>query len=370
MKKQILYVGLDVDDQAYHGHARAGSGTEEFEFKCKSSSSALAVKLQEFTEKGYEVKSCYEATYLGFSLRRELKKAGFECEVIAPSLIPKKPGDRVKTDKLDSRNLSEYFKNNQLTIVRVPNEEQESVRDLVRSRVFLKKQTKGVKLHILALCRRLGWRYREAGKTTSYWTGPHRAWLEKEIKQIKDRALKFNFVQLTDHLKILEQQIKSYDSEIEAISRTPDYKSKVDALRCYRGIDSFTAMIFATEIWDANRFAHPRQLTAYAGLKIKEDTSGGHEKKYRITKMGNPFLRTAAVEVCQSVFTFPKISKRLKQSRLAVDKKYIDIADRCMRRLHKKSTHMLYSGKQKNKIKVACARELLCFIWESLKAAA
>lgn len=369
MQEQILYIGLDVDDQAYHGHGRLSEGKEEFEFKCKSSASSLIVKLREFKKKGYEIRTCYEATYLGFSLHRDLKKSGFECEVIAPSLIPKKASDRVKTDRLDSRKLSEYFKNNQLTTVKVPNEEQESVRDLVRSRVFLKGHVKGVKLHILSLCRRLGWRYREAGKTTSYWTNPHRAWLEKEIKQVKDRALKFNLVQLTDNLKVLEQQIESYDVEIEGISRTPLYKPKVDALCCYRGIDTLTAMVFTTEIWDANRFPHPKQLVSYSGMDIIEDSSGGEEKKYRITKMGNHFLRTAAVEASQTVFQPPKISKRLKQSRLGVEDKYIAIADRAMRRLHKKSTRMLYGGKQKNKIKVACARELLCFVWESLKAA-
>jgi transposase len=105
-------------------------------------------------------------------------------------------------------------------------------------------------------------------------------------------------------------------------------------------------------------------------MDLIESSSGGKEKKYRMTKMGNRYLRTMAIEASQSAFFPPTLSKALKQRRQGVDGKYIDIADRCMKRLHKKSTHLLYSGKLKNKIKVACARELLSFVWESLKAAA
>lgn len=370
MNEQILFLGVDVDDKAFHAHGRFSNGEREVEFKCKPRASALVQKLKEFREKGYQVKTCYEATYLGFSLHRELKKMDFECDVIAPSLIPTKPGDKVKTDKLDSRKLSEYYKNEQLTIVRVPSSEQESIRDLIRSRIFIKKQVKAVKLHILSMCRRLSWQYREPGTTLDYWTIPHRAYLEKQIRELSDPALKFNIVRLIEHLKSLESQVENYDSEIKRIAIGPEYKKKVEALCCFRGIDILTAMVFIVEIWDVNRFDHPKRLASYSGMDLIEDSSGGKEKKYRMTKMGNSFLRTAAIESCQNALQPPRISKLLKKRRASVEMKYIEIADRCMKRLHKKATRMLYAGKMKSKIKVACARELLCFVWESLRAAA
>lgn len=369
MKKPILFIGLDVDDNAYHGGGLSEDGKTEIEFKCKPTVGALVQRLKKYQEQGYQLKVCYEATFVGFSLSRDLKRQGFECDVIAPSLIPKKPGEKVKTDRLDGKKLARYYRSDDLTVVHVPTEAEEVVRDVVRSRRFITQQVKATKLHILSLCRRFGLKYREPGKATSYWTQLHRLWLEKQANQ-GEKAFRFNLTGLIDTLKLLETQRDKYDFEIARIALEPFYKTKVQALCCYRGIDLLTAMTFIVEFGDMNRFAHPKQTASYAGMDLQEDTSGGHEKRYHITRMGNRHIRTASIEAVQTVFQPPRVSKRLKAQRQSLDEKYIDIADRCMSRLHRKSTRLLYAGKAKNKIKVAAARELLCFVWESLKAAA
>jgi transposase len=169
MNGQILFIGLDVDDNAYHGHALCVDNSMELDFECKPNVGALSRKLSEFKERGYELKICYEATYLGFSLSRDLLKRGFSCEVIAPSLIPRKPGERVKTDRIDAKKLATYYMKGELTVVHIPGKEEESIRDLVRSRGFLRDQTKRTKLHILSICRRMGLQYRTE-RVTSYWT--------------------------------------------------------------------------------------------------------------------------------------------------------------------------------------------------------
>jgi transposase len=138
----------------------------------------------------------------------------------------------------------------------------------------------------------------------------------------------------------------------------------------FRGIDTLSAMTLVCEIGDIRRFAHPRQLTSYVGLDVAEYSSGGKQRKKGITKTGNWHIRTTLTESCQIAYRSPILSKRLKQSRAEQPPQIVDVATRCMHRLHKKGTRMLYAGKHKNKIKTACAREMLCFIWEAMRLAA
>lgn len=370
MNNQILFVGLDVDDTAYHIGLLSKDESLQLEFKCKPTVGALITKLKKYQEKGYELRICYEATYLGFSLCRELRKRGFHCDVIAPSLIPTKPGKKVKTDRLDGKKLARYFRSGDLTVIRVPNEEEEAIRDFIRSRGTLNEKLKSTKLQIIGLCRRQGWQYREPGTKSSYWTPKHRGWLKEQKDQTENSALKLNMALLLDLLSEEEDRVEKYEIEIERIAHLPELWPKVQALCCYRGINILTAMIFIFELGDINRFDHPKRITSFAGMDLTEFSSGGRENKFRMTKMGNGYIRKAAIEACQFALKKPRVSYALKKRREKVDEKLISIADRCHRRLHSKGTRLLYGGKLKNKIKVACARELLCFIWESLRAAA
>jgi transposase len=263
--------------------------------------------------------------------------------VIAPSLIPSVNGPRVKTDRLDCKKLAEFHKSSLLTVVQEPNEEDEQVRDLVRSRNFLNRQMLSLKKHILAICRRAGVDYRMAVNkpTASHWTTIHLCWLEREINKMDKGAMKSNINLMLMTLGQMDKQLQSYDEEIEKMAQLDRFQRKVKALICYRGINTLTALTFVTEIGDVRRFSHPRQLTSYCGLDLSEYSSGGSQFRKGITKMGNKYIRTAAVEVCQSAKLHPSISIHLKRRRQDLDVKDIAIADRCMNRLFKKSRNLI-----------------------------
>ncbi|MBY0472136.1 IS110 family transposase [bacterium] len=368
--KKIMHLGIDVDDNAFHGCGLFESGGKEqmLEFKTKPSIGSLMQKLGNLQKEGFSLKVCYEATYLGFSLCRDLQDKKVHCDVIAPSSIPTRSGKTAKTDKIDTRDLARYYKNGLLSIVEVPAPETEKIRDLIRSRDFIAQQSRDLKRHILSTCRRMGIHYHASipWKNARHFTHGHKQWIETEMNKQKDAHFQFNMMMLLSQLRQFETQLEHYKAEIEKISETASYKKKVKALTCYRGIDVLSAMTFIVELGDIKRFSHPRKLTSYAGMDLREYSSGGKERRYSMSKMGNVHIRTTAVETCQRPNLTPQVSRSLKLRREGTSPKFIEIADRCMKRLYQKSTRMLYAGKPANKIKVACARELLGFVWESL----
>lgn len=372
MNEKILFVGLDVDNKAFTGHYISADQNVSGNFRVKPNIGSLQKYLERFRQDGFRLKICYEASYLGFSLYRDLRKNGFECEVIASSLIPKTPGEQVKTDRLDSRKLAEYYMKGLLTIVYVPDEHDENIRDLIRARKFMSEQIRGLRSHVLGLCCRIGIQYQNTslqGERASFWTRRFYEWLEHEIKN-QDPVFKINIDLLLLQLRQLEEVVQRYSEEIERLAATDRYSRKVQSLVCYRGIATLSAMSLITEIGDIKRFSHPRKLVSYAGMDLREYSSGGKERKYSMTKLGNKFIRTVAIESSQFSMKPVRISRDLKERRMAADPKFIEIADRAMLRINKKASRLLFREKPRNKAKTACARELLCFVWESLNAAA
>lgn len=370
MSTKIQHIGIDVDDKSFHGYALREGMPGGVAFCSKPTLGALIRKLEKTKVAGVKQKICYEASYLGFTLQRSLKAKGYECEVIAPSLIPQTPGKRVKTDKIDSKQLAIYYQKGLLTAIEVPDEEEEILRDLIRSRQFLLEQTKSLKRHLLSFCRRRGMNYRQAtgNERGHHWTQVHWRWLEGEAKKADSEHVRFNLSMLCVQIRAMQEQVAFYEEKIRKASEEGAYVKKVKALCCYRGLDVLGAMTLIAEIGDIKRFAKPKKLMSYAGMDIQEYSSGGKEKKYRITKMGNRYIRTTLIEASQFASKVPRLSRSLKERRKGAQKEWIDIADRCMRRLYKKSTRLLGREKPRNKVKVACAREWVGFIWESLRA--
>jgi transposase len=366
--KKIYHVGIDVDDKNFHGYIFE----EKMEFTSRPTARALIKKLEEILGSKEGVRICYEASYLGYSLQRDLSQKGYECEIIAPSSIPKSPGEQVKTDRIDCKRLAEYYEKGMLKTVRVPDKEQEALRDLLRARQFVQKQLKGARQYLLGQCRRIGLDYRQAkpAKTRkSHWTQEHRQWLGDQIKAVRIATLKATLELLMSQIESLERQVGFYEQKIEEMASHPRYEKSVKALSCYRGIGLIGALTLVTEIGDIQRFDHPKRLTSYAGMDMREYSSGGKQRQWSMTKMGNRWIRTTVIEASQKATLRPKESYLLKKRREGVARKYIEIADRCMDRLAKKGQRLLYAGKERNKVKVACARELLCFVWESLRLA-
>jgi transposase len=367
--KKLLHVGLDVDDKSFHIGGFCLESGEVFELTSKPTLGNLMQKLKKFQDQHFEIKLCYEATYIGYSLYRLLRKEKIDAEIIAPSLIPELASKRVKTDRLDANKMAEYYAKGLLTKIYVPTEEDEHERDLIRSRSFLVEQRKSLKTHILSTCRRNNLNYRQENSTANHWTKIHTNWLINEVNKLTG-SLRTILDLLIFQLEKLNECIDNFDQKIKELSETEKYKKKKDSLNCFRGVDTLTAMTLITEIGDVKRFKHPKQLTSYAGLDVIEYSSGGKEKKFGITKMGNKRIRTAAIESCQRVDKANMLSQRLKAHRQGQDVKIIDVADRCMKRLKIKSNRLLDAGKHRNKVKVACAREFLNFIWEALQVAA
>lgn len=366
MTKNILYVGIDVDDLAFHGTGYDAVEENYYEFKCKPTVGGLMNRIERFEKKGFEVKVCYEATYIGYGLSRDLQAKGVHCDIIAPSSIPEKRSKRVKTDRIDSRKLSEYYAKGLLTSISIPDKTDEQVRQLIRSRRFVVEERCRLKQHLLSLCRFNGIDYRGQTNTKGhYWTQTHLHWLNSQLSKQPEITRQI-FDRLLYQLVLWDEEVKNFDTLIEELACLERYQKRSQALACFKGIDTLSAMTLLTEIGDIKRFPHPKNLVSYCGMDIIEYSSGGKEKKFGITKMGNRKIRTTLVEACQSITVGATIGKVLKNRRKGVPIQFVKIAERCQNRLWKKKHRMSLYGKPSNKIKVACARELTGFVWEML----
>ena len=261
--------------------------------------------------------------------------------------------ERVKTDRLDARKLATYYQKGLLTAVHVPELEDEMDRAVLRTREFVKRQLQETKRYILSSCRKIGWNYRQESKKEkeSYWTDAHKSWLVKKV-QDAPASVRFNLNLLIANMDMLEQRMGDYERQIVELAESEKYQKRVRALICYRGIDYHSAMTLVCEIGDIRRFSHPKYLVSYAGMDICEYSSGGKERKLKMTKMGNPHIRTTVIESNQLFGLPPRISTHLKRRRKKCEQQYIEIADRCMMRIYKKSSRLVHRTKVNNKIKL------------------
>ncbi len=371
MNQNILYVGLDVDDTQYHGSAFNKDTGEVIDFKCRPTLKGLLQQLDRTARHfpGCTISLCYEASYVGYCLQRDLISHGVHCDVVSPSSIPSPRGKAVKTDRIDAGYLAQFYANDLLTIVQPPDEEQEQDRDMLRSRQKLLQQQTQLRRHMQAVLRRSGLHYKAETGNKSHWTKHHYGWLARTIDGLSG-SLKVNLTLLLRELTGLNQVLVEYGQQIEVLASTARYQESVQALTCYKGIKNIFALTMITEIGDIKRFPHPRKLMSWIGMDIREYSSGGKHHRFGITKQGNRYLRTAFVEANQRGYRTARINKDLKARRKNTAPELINIADRCLRRLNKKGNRLLLAGKHPNKVKVACAREMVGFVWESLNKVA
>lgn len=369
MKKNLLFAGVDVDDNSFHVCIFNPLTEESVVYKTGPSPDLLIRLLKRKELPKEQLRICYEASHLGFFIQRKLTAAGYDCEVIAPSLIPVTPGKSQKTDKIDCQKLAKYYALNLLTAVKIPDQADEATRDLLRSRRFQVMQQTQIRNHITSFCKRFDLNYQRDTGRKSRWTKTFIEWLDFQPNKLENSAAKVNLKLLIKQHQDVTTNIELYDTEIEHLAKTERYKEKVGALCCFKGISTFNALVFASELGDINRFDHPNRLTSYAGFDIVEYSSGGKEKKLRISKKGNSHVRRAAVDACTFAMKSLTAGRVLRERRSGARKEYIEISDRCAKRLYKKGQRLLHAGKNKNKVRVACARELLGFIWETLQLA-
>ncbi|MDH3317910.1 MAG: transposase, partial [Gammaproteobacteria bacterium] len=237
MSQNVIYVGIDVDDVRYHGSALDKRTGEVLDFYCRATLKGLVgqlVKVHEYFG-GVRLNLCYEASYVGFSLQRDLKGRDYHCEVVAPSSIPRRAGKSVKTDRIDATELAEFYANGLLTTVAAPDAEVEQDRDLLRSRQQLMQQQGSLRRHIQSLLRRNGFHYKAETQRKTHWQTHHYGWLERTVEGCSG-SLKVNLSLLLRQLRGLDDILAAYGEEVEALVVTPQYREPVKALTCYKGI--------------------------------------------------------------------------------------------------------------------------------------
>ncbi len=309
------------------------------------------------------LKCCYEAGPTGYVLYWQLTQMGVACEVIAPSLIPSKAGDRVKTDRRDAEKLARCYRAGELTAVWVPDAAHEALRDLVRAREAAKKDQLRHRHRLGKFLLRHGKRPTEAGQA---WTQKYLNWIRIHVR-FEQPALDVTLAHYLEEVDHIGERIVRLEQAIdEAVKQaSPEIRAVIEALQALRGVASTTAATVVSELGSLSRFASPSQLMGYSGLVSSEHSSGGRVQRGAITKTGNAHLRRVLVEAAWTYRHRPNVQGRVlrRQKTLALSEEAKRIAWKAQQRLHKRFTALAARGKQNNVIVTALARELLGFMW-------
>jgi transposase len=354
----VIYAGMDVHKETIAiAVFRDNNRNVEFERQIRNDPGRIKKFFKRLQDKGENIICCYEAGPTGFAIFRQLEEMAITCYIAAPSLLPRKPGDRIKTDKRDAIMLAKVLRNQEIVPVHVPTRSDESVRDYLRMCDDMKSDLKKQKQRLLQFLLRIGKKF-EAGK--KYWTGTHRTWLKALQFEEAMHITVFNEYYTT----ILEQEAKigRLKEKIEEIGAEERYAERVSKLRCFKGIDTLTALTFVAEIGDFRRFRKAQEFMSYMGLVPSEHSSGEKRKIGGITKAGNSRLRKLLIESSWHYRNYQP-SKRLAIRRRGQDAEIIAYADKAGKRLNKKFTKLIYNGKSPQKTVTAIARELSGFIW-------
>lgn len=362
MKEASTYVGLDVHQQEVVVSILSGSGLAAIEWKVSNDVRGIGRLVRKLEEGGAgEVLCAYEAGPCGYTLQRQLRGAGIGCQVVAPSLIPIKPGDRIKTDRRDARKLAEHLRAGLLTEVHPPSESDEAVRDLCRCREDAKEDLMRVRHRLSKMLLRRGRVYR-VGRN---WTKRHREWLIGQ--RFEHRADQAVFEDYWLAIEQLEERVVRIDERLTETAASETYREPVGWLRCFRGIDTVAAMTIVAELHNFARFHSPRQLMAYLGLVPSEHSSGQSCRRGAITKSGNRHVRRMLVQVAWHYRHRPAVGVVLRKRRLGQPAAILAIADRAQQRLHSRYAR-LFLGRRlpHQKVVIAVARELTGFLWAVL----
>jgi transposase len=367
MKK--VYIGLDAHKASILiALAFAGRSEPVSYGKASSDLNGFLKVLRRIQEKYQlekdDVALCYEAGPTGFVLVRRLRELGYECEVVAPSLIPTRASDKIKTDRRDARKLAGLFRAGQLTFVHVPDASDEVIRDVCRARTDAVEVQTRSRQQLSALLLRNGYHY--TGQST--WTEPHMRYLRELV--LPDPAQKIVLEEYLQRIDTAVAQVARLEHKMEERLRDWPRRRFVEALQGLRGFQLVASMVLASELGDLLRFPHPRQLMAYLGLVPTEQSSGGKRHQGAITKSGNSHVRWMLVEVAHHYRMPPKVSKELSNRQTGLSREVRGLSWRAQERLHRRFARLTLRGLHHNKVTVAIARELTAFIWELARVVA
>jgi transposase len=358
-----LYVGLDVHKESIAVAYVAKDHDAEVIYLGTIGTRQCDIDhlIRKMQSKAKHLVFVYEAGPCGYWLYRYLTKKGYDCWVVAPSLIPKKPGDRVKTDRRDAVQLARLMRSGDLTRVYVPTVEDEAIRDLTRAREDTLRDLKSAKFRLKAFLLRQDIRY--VGRAN--WNPAHLRWLSEVVCPTPAQQIVFQeYVRAvnehTERLQRLEQELQE---QVNSWRLHP----VVDALQALRGVQFTAAVTMVAEIGDLTRFDTPRELMKFLGLIPSEYSSGDQRRQGSITKAGNTHARRVLVEGAWAYRYPAKVSRHL-QLRLETQPKMIqDISWKAQVRLCKRYRQLVARGKHPNVVTVAIARELTGFMWAIAK---
>ena len=366
MPQNITYVALDAHKDSTTGAVLAGLAPNLAETKTLPMDIPRIVKWLRRLERKYggELRVCYEASGGGYVLYRALTAKGIACEVVAPSLIPKKPGDRRKTDGLDAKDLVYQLRNGSLTMVVVPDREDEALRALVRWREALVSDRTRAKHRTRTHLQRNGLVYREG----TNWTKAHREWMGGVRLDLEDEQ--FVHEHHLENLDMLSAQIEEVEERIKDRALSESYVDRVARVQCLKGFAIINGITMVSEVGDFTRFPTARHFTSFMGVTPGVWESGGTRKNgMGITKAGNAHCRRALIEAAHSiVHNRPTAGRRLRESWKGQPGWIVRHAQKAMKRVHSRYWFLVHRGKSKQKAIVAVARELAGFVWAVMQA--
>jgi transposase len=355
--KRIRYVGLDV----HKADICIACATEDGEVRhygtIANTSAALDATVRKLVSSGEILYFVYEAGPGGYGIYRHLKASGHACMVAAPSLIPRKPGDRIKTDKRDAVMLARLCRAGELTAVHVPDADDEAVRDLFRARCDAKQMEKIGRQNLLSFLLRIGQQY----SGSRYWTKMHWRWLE--ALSLPYVAQQLALQEYIDTIRQCQARVARYDQMLQQTVEQWKRAPEVHKMQTLRGISFLSAVGIVSELGDLRRFRSAKQLMAYAGLVPSETSSGATVRRGGITKAGNRHVRWLLVESAWSYRMKARKSAHLLTRQKEVGSDIVDLSWRAQVRLCGRYQRLLQKGKPKGKIVVSIARELAGFIW-------
>jgi len=359
MEKKILYVGMDVHkksidvaitDERANGQVRSYG-------KMDGTLEALDKLIRKLKSNASDLHFVYEAGPCGYPIYRHLISKGHRCSVVAPSLIPRRSGDRIKTDRRDALNLVRLFRAGELTSIYVPTSEDEAMRDLLRCRVDIRRIERKTRQQLLSFLLRHGLHY--PGKKN--WTKGHMNWLA-DIK-LAHRAQQIVLQEYIDAANECARRIQRITEQIQGLVSQWSRAPFVRAYQALRGVSLIVATTVVSEIGDMNRFKNPKQLMAYLGLVPSEHSSGNRIRRGSITKTGNSHVRRVLIEAAWTYNLRARKTKIILKRQQGLDDRICEISWKAQLRLCNKYRRLFARGKSKQVITTAIARELSAFIW-------
>lgn len=326
-----------------------------------TSDSATIVRFVERVRRQGSVQCCYEAGPCGFELQRALAARSIPCDVIAPALIPRRPGDRIKTDRRDASQLAILYRAGALTAIHIPTDQEEAARDVLRCREDIQADLLRARHRLSKFLLRHGRRH--TGTKTA-WSRAHRAWLRQQSWPIA--ALTHTHQAYLRAVDEGEARLRDIEADLRTLLDMAPLRERVQRLRCFRGIDDLTALTIAAELGDARRFGTASSVMAYVGLVPSEHSSGAKRAQGGITKTGNAHLRRVLVESAWQYRHHPFVGRALRLRQQGAPAVTIAQAWTAQQRLHRRYLRFAARGKPKQHIVTAVARELTGFIWAAL----